>query len=83
MSVYSRNSVIPLVKRPGFYGLVSFKPDGTVNRYAFIDTGSQSVTGYFVALGWKYVPGAGFFDKSGNIAEAYKDGELVNYPEWP
>lgn len=83
MSIYSRSSVLPQVKREGFYGLVSYKPDGSVNRFAYIDTGSQTVTGYFIALGWKFVPGAGFFDKKGNIAEAYKDGEFVTYPDWP
>lgn len=82
MSIYSRDNVLPQVKRPGYYGLVSFNPDGSVHRYSWVDEGNGSKLGYFMALGWKFVPGAGFFDSVGNIAEAYENGEFVSYPEW-
>lgn len=74
------------VQKLGVYGLITFDPQGGVQRYSWVDENYKlngiSFTEYFVWLGWKYVEGAGFYDKHGNLAEAYHNGIFVSYPKW-
>lgn len=77
--------------RPDIYGLLTLDEHGEVKKYSWIESHylyrqnlkkGMSATDYFVWLGWNYVEGAGFYDKDGNLAEAYYNGNFVNYPAW-
>ncbi len=70
-----------LVKQQGVYGLIVKRWDGTM-KYSWTYGFEEAPHRFFLNQGWLFYPGAGYYDSTGNIAEAYYDGKFVTYPNW-